>query len=481
LDELERRLIAGLYDNGAATATASGPVARSRRERLRIAAVLAPGVLIAATVVLVFLVLGRNGGLTASQALERAANAASARSVPLLRPGEYWYTRTIETSLAPYPLISRSSLPAPGRAPQTVLVFSRQSMETWIGVDGSIRQRQVPLSVTFPTAAARQRWRASGSAYPTFGSNDSITTGGGRFPPQSSAIGGDIGDGLFTYGQLLTLPTTPSRLRAVLTRAQAALQHREQHGFSQTSPAPGTTSKTIALRSRPVADASSSQLLLTITSLLTSPVPAVVRAALYRLAATLPGAVYRGPVRDALGRAGIEIQIGHGPGGWRVIFDPATGELLQTSLAIAGTQYGPLRNTVAAQGITNSIYSPPAGISASPGRLPSPQAITITPSTGTPTTTFSMQLHLARRARHATIPVQFATVNGPTGENCNTYLVPPLTTELRHGKIIQTAAHDDLYRYPITPATTGRRAWCPGRYQLQLGAQDQTAAYFTVR
>ena len=478
LEELQRHLVAGLYDGN----SMAGRVRSSGWRRLRLAVALAPGVIVAAAVVVAFLVVGRADQSSAARAFDRAASAASAASVPLLGPEQYWYTRTIETSVAPYPLISSSSGPPAGRLPSTVPVVFRRSMETWIGADGTLRQRQVTLSVSFPTAAAQRLWRRSGAHYPSFGSNDSITVGGGRFPPQGGAVGGDVGDGLFTYQQLRALPTTAAHLQATLARAQTALQRRERQGFSETRPAPGTTSKTITLRGHPVAHARSNSMLMTIASLLTTPVTPAVRAALYRVAATLPGVVYRGEVRDALGRSGVEIEVGSGPGGWRMIFDPTTGDLLQTSLTFAGAAFGDLTDTVAAQGVADSIYALPAGFPSSPGRLPAPPTLAITPRTGTVTTVFSMQLPAPSGAAPRThAPSQFVTVNGPTGRGCAKYLLPPPTAVLRNGTVARAVGGGYAYQYSLAPTATGRDAWCPGHYELQLGAQDQTAAYFTVR
>ncbi len=482
LDELERRLIARLYDGAPTPAT--GSPRRSRWRQLRLAGAVAPGVIAAMVVVAVLLVTGPSARPSAAQALDRAATAASAGDLPVLGPGQYWYTRTINSTIAPYPLLSRSFVPVSGKLPPTVQVVSRQSEETWIGVDGTIRRRQVTLSVSFPNAAARRRWRQSGASYPSFGANDSITEGGGRFPPEGGAVGGDVGDGLFDYRQLRALPTAPASLRATLTRAQAAFLRREQRGYRQISTTPGTGVETITLHSSgsTVADARSSQLLMTIASLLTSPVTPAVRAALYRVAATLPGTVYKGPARDALGRSGVEVQLGQGTGGWRMIFDPTTGDLLQTSLTFARGGFGGLTDTVAAQGVASSIYSVPAGVGPSPGRLPAPRTVAITPRTGAATTTFSMQLQASRNAaQRTTAPAQFVTINGPTGRSCHTYLLPPPMAQLQHGKIVRTTRGEYAYRYRLGPKAIDRRTWCRGRYDLQLGAQDQTAAYFTVR
>jgi hypothetical protein len=75
----------------------------------------------------------------------------------------------------------------------------------------------------------------------------------------------------------------------------------------------------------------------TIGWLLAMPVPADVRAALYRTAATLPGVRYDGTARDALGRSGTEISVGNGPAEKRLIFNEHTGALLASTTTFGAT------------------------------------------------------------------------------------------------------------------------------------------------
>jgi hypothetical protein len=397
-DELGRRLVTGRHDAAASPASSSGG------RRLRLAVAVAPAVIAAAVVVAV--VLSAAGGSKpspAARALDDAADAALGSTVPILQPGQYWYTRTISSSVLPWPLLPRVFRTVPTH-PQTVPLDTRESVETWIGLDRTLRRREVPLSIGFPSAGARARWRRSGAQLPNIGSIDSITAGDGRFPPEGGG-GGDAGDGLFTYRQLLALPTSPASLRVALVGAQAGLDRREEQGLKDAgSPPSGSgqstgsqmlTSKGVAIplyAPSSLAVADSSELLMTITSLLTAPVPPAVRAALYRLAATLPGVVYDGRARDALGRAGVEVQLGHGSAGWRMIFDPNTGELLQTALltdnpAATAAGFGGITETFAARGVSDSIRSVPPGFPPSPGRLPPARTASILPLTGLRSTT----------------------------------------------------------------------------------------------
>jgi hypothetical protein len=74
-------------------------------------------------------------------------------------------------------------------------------------------------------------------------------------------------------------------------------------------------------------------------------VPAL-RAALYQVAASLPGVEYLGPTTDRLGRHGVAVALSHGDAGHArsrdvMVFDPTTGLLLQTEeRAVDPAQFG---------------------------------------------------------------------------------------------------------------------------------------------
>jgi hypothetical protein len=94
-----------------------------------------------------------------------------------------------------------------------------------------MRERSVEVSQRFASAADRARWLTSHKPVPTpisIAQGDALDIGSRHFPPPPfGAIAGDVapaegpptgagpidvGDGLFTYGQLLALPTDrPSR------------------------------------------------------------------------------------------------------------------------------------------------------------------------------------------------------------------------------------------------------------------------------
>jgi hypothetical protein len=73
-----------------------------------------------------------------------------------------------------------------------------------------------------------------------------------------------------------------------------------------------------------------------------------------------------------------------------------------------------------------------------------------------------------------------ASIDGPTAPGCRAYLLPPPIAQLTRGVAIHTPAHA-AYRYDLPSTVIGRMAWCPGRYQLQILANNQSSIYFEVR
>jgi hypothetical protein len=481
LDELERRLIAGCYGDGR-SARVGG-----RRSRLRwrsgCAAVSVSGTALAGALAVVLLLASGGVAPSAARALANAARASQSHSAPVLAPGQHWYTRTISSMLAPVPLPPRVIAPGTNPPATLVAVRLRQSLETWIGRDGTIRQRRTTLSERFADSAARRQWLASGDPLPSFGSSDSVSEGDGWFPPQYRGAG-DIGDGLFSYQQLLSLPTSVPGLRARLDQAQAALAQREQHGLATKLQAGTGYASMQIIGHGSVRLAKSMRDLTTIATLLSTPVPATVRAALYRVAASLPEVTYDGKTTDTLGRPGVAISVGTSAHGMRMIFNPATGELLQTSAVIEsslhGLKLGTITQTIAAQGIAPSLNSLPQGVRPTGHMRPSPRTIAISPRAGTPTTTFRLTVHSTHASLPAAAASLMAQIDGPTAPGCRAYLLPPPIARLTRRVAIHTPGHV-AYRYDLPSTAIGRSAWCPGRYQLQILANNQSCIYFEVR
>jgi hypothetical protein len=354
----------------------------------------------------------------------------------------------------------------------------------------------------FASAAGRRRWLAAKKRVPTpvsVAQGDALDIGSGHFPSSllgslccevppaegpPGAAGGpvDVGDGLFTYRQLLSLPSSPSAALARIEQAEAALRRR----FAQTllrwhSPA----AKAIArddLGPLPTAGRSIEELLL-ISNLADSPVPTRVRVALFRAATALPGVTVNPNAGDSLGRPGVLVSASYPH--WepvRFIFDPSTGELL-TGLPMNGGPpdvSGP-SSTVVAQGLVNSVTALPPGVEAirgvgAPPAWTSPSAppmISIAPTAGRPTTVFTVMLAATPGERRRPAPTVWLGASASSAGS-GTYrrgrvLDPCLPGPATRAQPTTTTrrAGDLIYVYRVRPPFH-RRTWCRGRYQLGI-------------
>lgn len=417
---------------------------------------------------------------TAALALNRAAAAVALQpSQAPLRPGEFWYTRTIASSRAPLPIVPR--IVTSGQPP-LVWFLQRESSETWIGLDGTLRERHVELSIRFASSVGRARWRAARQPLPHIAASDSITAGDGWFPPQGAGGLVDVGDGLFSYRQLMALPTDVLALRARIEAAQAGFQARLDRAFARAK-GHGVAGMQYAAGPRVTAmQLQAESDLQAIAMLLASPIPTDVRASLYRVAATLPGVRYAGEARDPLGRSGVAVAIGHGPQETRMIFDPDTGALLADVFG----DY--LTSTIVAQGVVGSIDALPHAVAPVPGpRGLEPQVLAVHPRVGGRRTAFTLEvLNHGTRGRRAPAPAFDAMLFGPSGPRCQSSVSSsPFVTLARHAVTAARGGVSSTYR--LSPRASGASAWCPGRYQLvavgsgDSNSQSQSAIYFEVR
>jgi hypothetical protein len=439
----------------------------------------------ACTVTVVLLLIGSASvAPPAALALDRAAAAVAQRAgQPPLRPGQYWYTRMIYSGRSPLPIFPRI-MPSGHTLgnPPLVWFLTRESAETWIGLDGTLRERHIELARRFASAADRAGWLAARQPPPKIGASDSITAGDGWFPPQLSGALGDPGDGLFSYRQLLSLPTEVSALRARIERALAAFQARRQRAFSQAAKGTGYAAmQYTAGQGVSATDLQAESDLQAIALLLASPIPTGVRASLYRVAATLPGVRYAGRMHDPLGRSGVAVAVGHGPHETRMIFDPHAGALLAYVFG------GYVTTATVAQGVVGSISGLPRGVASIPGPPGlEPEVLAIYPRVGGSRTAFTLE----RSSRGSKAPRDVARafdalLFGPTGPGCRSSLagspfvtLPRGTVTARHGRV--------THIYRLSPSVVGASAWCAGRYQLQTlasgasNSQSQSAIYFEV-
>jgi hypothetical protein len=260
---------------------------------LRSVGLLGASVAIAAAVVVAASVRGGAGqpASAAAAMLQRAARVAAASGGPReLRSGEYWYVHSRET-------VNSAVFPDPkGRGHVLVIVNALTSYDRqdWIGVDRRGFYTTRVIGVHFLSAAARRQWERDGRPAP-------VSLGGGSSPADAFDR---------PYGQLRALPANVDALYKVVRReagkGSAAWQRHEMF----------TVIGDLLRR---------------------DPVPAPVRAALYRVAARIPGIRALGLTHDGLGRPALAIALNDTLYGERdeLLFDPRTAGLLgETSVVV---------------------------------------------------------------------------------------------------------------------------------------------------
>jgi hypothetical protein len=438
---------------------------RARQRRWRYAVAVG---LVALFGVMLYVLVGGGTGRVAAPA------AGSQLAVPpqFVRPGQFWYTRTtqsVQDSERAGGLVVRHGVyHAIG---PSVRFDVRVVEESWVGVDGTMRYRVVAIP-RFASPADGANWARYGRALSVVTANydtDVITGGRGVFPsqlwypwPWSQGVGTpangparvDVGDSLFSYRQLLALPIRAAALRGRLIAAEHALALRE------------TRQGRILFQGPEVqAPAAVYNTLDAIAGLMASPLPATLRHALVRAAATLPATSVDHRARDSLGRRGVSVSASE-PGSEdsqftrRLVLDPATGSLLQGGGLDGGA--------AVAQGVVDSVYELPKGVSSvgAVGAPPAPQTLSISPAIGNPKTVFKVTLFA--RARRRSSPALDWSVAGTAPLRCfaRGALLP-----LRASTTIRRAGGLE-YVYRVRPPRARGNAWCPGRYELEVAPTD---------
>lgn len=417
-----------------------------RRRRVRIAVALIPLLLMAFGVVIVGFVFG-------------ASNAQRVGPTPPtsnVRAGivRYWYTRSLVTA----------GDDAVFNSPMT----DGSMLETWIGSDGSWRQRII--------SPGRARI-----------ASDTTIGGDGLLPPQVK-VDDDVdgvrtdlrnpGDALFTAAQVQHLPTRVVSLRERIARAVGALEQRDLQAW--VLPGPGREQR--IARKRPVFFGANlvRDELLAIGQLAMSPVPSAIRRRLYDVASGLSGVRSVPGVRDGQGRAGVGLTAM----GVRLIFDPRTGALL------SGTT-----GAIIASGPTHSLGTVPRGVA--PVRATEhlgPRDLGIAPRAGSRATMFEITLHAPPGSHAARAPSVIDNVFGPTGPNCTYWMSRPSDARIPPGTV-STTPTGTAYTYQLGATAIGRSDWCTGRYELlftplpahasegalRTAMHFQVATYFQVR
>lgn len=219
----------------------------------------------------------------AAAVLQRAALAAEAAGGPrTLRAGEYWYVHSRDTRLG-------VDLGSPGHSIVVVDAYSSEDRQVWKGrgVRSWLSTRPVG-PIQFLSAGAREQWERAGRPHRAHDLPN------GPLPADAFDM---------PYRKLIALPTNVNALWQVVKqqagKGSAAWQRHEMFTV--------------------VGDL-----------LREDPVPARVRAALYRVAARIPGIQLRGLTHDGLGRQALDVALNDSFDGNReeLLFDPRTANLL---------------------------------------------------------------------------------------------------------------------------------------------------------
>lgn len=241
--------------------------------------VLAAGVALA-LIVPIALPGGPGGADPAAAAMLRrvARRAAIQPPEPVPKPGQYLYTKS--TSFQTFMYVVGNGRPN---------FYFEQTLtrESWIGTDGSGRILETAGPVSFPSTSDRAKWEAAGS------------------PDLRDQQGGDdlYQAGELSYQDYSNVPKDPTALLD-------AIEERKIVG------GPDGDWETFRIVGDLLRE--------------TYTVPAV-RAALYEVAADLPGVELVGRVTDGIGRPGVAVAYTYDTSRIEWIFDPQTAELLGES------------------------------------------------------------------------------------------------------------------------------------------------------
>jgi len=261
-----------------------------RQRRLAPLGALAVAAAVAVAAVLAVSLHGGAANPTSAAAavLQRAARAAAAAGGPRqLRPGEYWYVKSYETHAGADVVVPS----VPGGIRQIVDATQTIERQAWIGVDRpGLDVRRITRPITFLSATARQQWIRYGRPrqFP-------LGTLRMTIPPDHPSIQ--------PYRELLALPSNVDALWRVLERhaSYGSSAQRRHEMFTEIGD---------LLRYQPI--------------------PAKVRAALYLVAARIPGIQMLGLTHDGIGRPALAVALNDTFTRTRdeLLFDPHTTVLL---------------------------------------------------------------------------------------------------------------------------------------------------------
>jgi hypothetical protein len=269
---------------------------RSQRRLPGRSVIVVPLVGIAAAALVVVLVLqilpatGQHPTSAAAAVLNEAASVAAdlpPSQVP--DPGQYLYYRTTQGS------IQDSGAPLGER---NFLLYSTETIDTWVAPDGSGRQRIVVAAPHLLYPADQSAWEAAGSPNYEVQSAGVFDT---KFP-STTRIGGPLieevnGENYLAYPDDSRIPTDPSALKQYLNR------------YDHNS-GPATA-------------------FLIAGDLLQEGASPALRSALFQVIEQLPGVKVLGPTKDEAGRPGLGVALDVGTGDRSVlVFNTKTSAVL---------------------------------------------------------------------------------------------------------------------------------------------------------
>lgn len=261
-------------------------VPRFRRRRLAPVVLLIGALAVVAALAVALSLRGgaANPSSAAAAVLQRAAHAASASGGSWqLQPGEYWYVKSYETRAG-----AQVADPAvPGGIRVIVNALTIVERQTWVSTDRpGLDVRRIAHPIRFLSAAARQQWIHAGRPHQV-----PLATRW-QIPP----------DGFYLpYRQLAALSTNPDALRQMFERHAGDGSATSRHAEVFTE----------------IGDLIRDQ-----------PIPPKVRAAVYRVAARIPGIAVAGLTRDGIGRRALAIGFTYRGIRQELLFDPHSYVLL---------------------------------------------------------------------------------------------------------------------------------------------------------
>ena len=291
-DRLEDQLRTAVARRAAPAHAGRERLTRRRRLTLLTTAVSLPTAAAVLALVLVG-VLGSNGAhptsASASQLLAQAANAAGRQPAePPLAPGEYHYSRELDNDVVEFGDDHWARV--------TVAV------ERWVSRDGRLRLHAEPIGApAFFSAADRRAWERAGR--PALGRRQASLLRR-ELSVQRDGRSFHVGPRLLSFAELRALPTAPTKLRAVLARYA-----REYHTGRASAASYEFVFATQIIRGTPASPS--------------------LRAAAFRVLASLPGVRAEGTMRDHAGRSGTAVSVKWGDIRRVLIFDPVSARVLE--------------------------------------------------------------------------------------------------------------------------------------------------------